>query len=51
MAFRQCMLAMELEEIEREKVVAKCQIRQYFPVNKLCYMICITVETDFNLAL
>ena len=34
MASRQCILAMEQEDIEREKfdgLIAKCQIRQYFP--------------------
>ena len=38
MASRQCMLAMELEDIEREKFdgsVAKHQIRQYFPRQKI----------------
>jgi len=40
---RQCVLAMDLEDIEREKFygsLAKRQIRQYFPpVNKLHYSI------------
>ena len=38
MASRQCMLAMELKDIEREKVdgsQAKHQIRQYFPPPKI----------------
>ena len=38
MASRQCMLAMELEHIEREKFhgsLAKRQIRQYFPRQKI----------------
>ena len=38
-ASRQCMLAMELEDIEREKFdgwVAKHQICQYFPPSKNC---------------
>jgi len=39
MASRECMLALELEEIERENIdgpLAKGQIRQYFP---LCYTV------------
>ena len=39
MASRQCMLAMELEDIERDKFEAKRQIRQYFPVTKLRYIV------------
>ena len=42
MASRQCMLAMDLEDIEWEKFdgwVAKHQIRQYFPRQKLRYMV------------
>ena len=39
MASRQCVLAMELEDIEREKFdrsLAKHQIRQYFPPSINC---------------
>ena len=39
MASRQCILAMELEDIEREKFdgsLAKRQIRQYFPLSINC---------------
>ena len=39
MASRQCILAMELEDIKREKFdgsIAKCQIRQYFPPSINC---------------
>ena len=38
MASRQCMLAMKLQDIEREKFdgsLAKRQIRQYFPLSKM----------------
>ena len=39
MASKQCMLAMKLEEIEREKFdgsLAKCQIHQHFPPSINC---------------
>ena len=44
MASRQCILAMELEDIEREKFdgsLAKRKIRQYFPpsINCASYMV------------
>ena len=38
MAYRQCILALKLEEIERENFdgsLAKCQIRQYFHCQKI----------------
>ena len=40
-ASRQCMLAVELEdEKELGRLLAKRQIHQYFPINKLSYMPC-----------
>ena len=46
MASRQCILAMELEDIEKEKFdgsLAKRQIRQYFPPSINCSIQCVCV--------
>ena len=46
MASRQCMLVMELEEIEEESfdgLLAKHQIHQYFSVNKLRCQLLVSV--------
>ena len=39
MASRQCMLAMELQDIEREKFDGLLAKRQYFPIKKLHYVV------------